>query len=389
MAESVIPKPSGAMNGTGEALKAFQLTTDSIKEKSSLDYGRNLSKYIYTTCTTGLGGYYYNRNARFRKNRNYANGRLDIQAMFQDRFQFNGKPNYIALNWQTLLIVNRIISGLVGRWMKRTEKIQIEAIDSLSQKDKREQYEQIEFLLYNREMIEKLQAEAGVQLMPQDQFIPADKEELNLWQMQFQRLPEEILYELGCNEVLGANGWFDVMKEKMLHDSAETGFVGTYTWMDKEGVIHVKKVKPEDALYSWSEYDDFRDTTWRGEMPSLKISELRKEYGKEFNPENPFALTETELWEIAQKCKEYQYYTNLTWDNTWFTTFTRPYDEWNIRCLKFELKSVDKEPYTVTKTKKTGSTLIEKGLPKTQGGKQREKPLENQSVIEDTNINIY
>ena len=70
--------------------------------------------------------------------------------------------------------------------------------------------------------------------------------------MQFQRLPEEIGYEMACNDVLAANGWFDTLKEKMLHDSAETGFVGTYTWMDDQGVIHVEWLKPENCFYSYS-----------------------------------------------------------------------------------------------------------------------------------------
>ena len=114
----------------GDILETFQLTTAGIKDKSSKEWGLAISKFISGTTDFSTGGYYVNRNARFIKNRNYANGRIDIQAMFQDRFQFNGKQNYIALNWNALQIVNRIISGLVGRWMKRNEKIQVKAIDS-------------------------------------------------------------------------------------------------------------------------------------------------------------------------------------------------------------------------------------------------------------------
>jgi len=373
-----------------EAIKHFQLTTAGIEKKSSKEYGLAISKDIWAKSNTGVGGYYYNRNARFFKNRNYSNGRMDVQAMFKDRFQFNSKDNYINLNWQALQIVNRIISGLVGRWMQRNEKIQVTAIDTLSVKEKQEQYENIEFLLYNRQTLEQLQQESGVQLIPQDQFIPADKDELNLWQAQFQRLPEEILYEMGCNDVLASNGWFDVLKEKMLHDAAEVLFVGTYTWMDENGVIHVKWVKPEDSIYSYSEYPDFRDTTWRGEAPTLKISEIRKRFGKEFNPDNPLALTEEEIWtKVASSAKEFQYATNLTWTNTWYNAFLRPYDEWNVRALCFEFKSLDSEPYTVTKTKANNSTYTQKGYPSTASGKPREKPLDNQKVIEDKNWNIY
>ncbi len=378
------------LSRTGQdPMKEFQLAELSISEKSSQEFGLKMSKKIWSYIPMGFGGYYYNRNARFAKNRNFANGRIDVQQMFQDRFQFNGKQNYIRLVWQTLQIVNRIVSGLVGRWMQRNEKIQVKAIDSLSLKDKQEQYKQIEFIMANRAKLEELQQQSGMQILPQNQEIPADKEELALWQAQFQRLPEEILYELGCNDVLASNGWFDVMKEKMLHDSAEVGLVGTKTWMDEQGVIHVDWIKPENAIYSATEFPDFRDTSWRGQAPSLKISQLRRDYGKEFHPNDPLALTEEQLFSIAQKAKEYKAYTNLRWDSTWNSLYLRPYDEWNVRSVEFELKTVDSDPYTVTTTKSTGTTYTQKGYPTTASGKKREKPSDNQKLISDTNWNIY
>lgn len=375
--------PQGA-----DALKTFLLTQESVKDKSSKEYGLSVCREIYGYAKTGLQGYFYNRNARFIKNRNYANGRINVQAMFQDRFQFNSKQNYIALNWNTLQIVNRIVSGLVGRWMKKGEKISVTAIDTLSVKEKQEAYEQIEFIMNNRKILERLQEESGVQLMPENEEIPADKEELLLWQPQIKRLPEEILFESGCNDVLASNGWFDVLKEKMLHDAAETLFVGTYTYMDDNGVIHVEWLKPENCIYSYSEYPDFRDTSWRGYLPTLKISELRRKYGKEFNPNNPNALTEEEIWEIAQRAKDYQYWTNLQWNDVWVSSYMRPYDEWNIMAMEVEIKTVDHEAFTKTVTHKTGSTYLEKGMPKTRSGKPKEK-AENQEIIPDTNWNIY
>ena len=57
---------------------------------------------------------------------------------FQDLLEFNGKENYINLNWQSIKIVNRIVSGLVGRWMGRNEKIQVTAYRSIFSKAKEE-----------------------------------------------------------------------------------------------------------------------------------------------------------------------------------------------------------------------------------------------------------
>lgn len=372
-----------------DVLQEFQLAQLTVNEKSTKDFGLRMSRKIWSYVQLGFGGYFANRNAQFIQNRNYANGTINVQQMFQDFLELNGKQNYIRLNWQTLLIVNTIISRLVARWMQRGEKVQIQATDSLSVKEKKDQYDQYEFIIENRRQLEELQAQSGVQMIPTGDEIPADKDELNLWQAQFQRIAEEVLTELGVNDALTSCGWYDVLKELMLHDSAEVGLVGTYTWMDKQGVIHVDRIFPENCIYSYSKYPDFRDTSWRGDSPTLKISDLRKMYGKEFNPENPLALTEQQLFEIAQSAKEYSNYTNLLWNDVWLTGWFRPYDEWNVRGMRFELKTVDKEPYTVTKSKLTGSTYTQKGQPTTKSGKLRETPLENQKVYSDTNWNIY
>lgn len=380
---------SGNVPQGADALKTFLLTTQGIKDKSSKEFGLSVCREIWQYTTTGLQGYFYNRNARFTKNRNYANGRIDIQAMFQDRFKFDGKSqNYIALNWNALQLVNRITSGLVGRWMRRREKIQVKAIDNLSQTKKKDEYEQLEFVIDNRRMLEQLEKESGVQIIPKDDKLPRDRDELKLWQERFQKIPEEIINELGCNSVLASNGWYDILKEKMLHDATETLFVATETYMDKAGVVHIKWLKPENCIYSYSDFPDFRDTTWRGYIPTRKISEIRKMWGKEFNPDNPNALTEQEIWQIAQKSKNFQYWNNIQFLDIWVMSYMRPYDEWNVRTVEFELRTIDNETYTKTTTALTGSTYIDKGLPKTRSGKPKPKS-DNQEIVNDENWNIY
>lgn len=373
------PSQTSVPQGDGDVIRQFQLTTASIGKKSDPAYGKAVSQYITNTVMAGTTGYYFVRNARFRKNRNAANGRIDVFSRFSDRLDFNGKPNYANLNWQSIHIVNRIVSGLCGRWMGRSEKIFVTATDSLSVKEKQDEYEQLEFFISWREKLMQLQQESGVQMLPED--LPGSKEELDLWQTQFQRLPEEILNELAVNDVLYSNGFFDTNKEKGLHDSAEVGFVGTKTWMDEEGVVHVKLVKPENAIYSYSDYPDFRDTTWRGEVVGMKISEIRRQYGKEFNPSDPLALSEEQLWEIASSAKEYQLSDKLTWNAVWNTAFMRPYDEWNVDALDFEFKTVDSDSYTITETRQNKSTIIQKGKP--------QKLKDNQTYIEDSHWNIY
>jgi hypothetical protein len=358
---------------SSSAVKNFQLSGD-ISSKLEKSYGKEVANYIFSTIN-GTNSYYWNRNNRFSINRQYANGKIDM-SRFVDRLEMNGKTNYVNLNWNCIKMCNTIIGRLVGGWMGRLEKINITGVDPISVNGKREQAEQAEFVFDNKEMLSQLQQESGVPLIPKDQFIAEDKDELEQWMSEFNKTPEEIKYEIGCNNVLHSNGWFDVLKNKMLHDSAEVGLVCTYTYLNQEGEIIVEWVRPENAFYSYSEYDDLRDTVWRGRMTTLKISELRKKYGIEGGGE----LTEEQIFVIAQTSKEYRMLDQLRWMQQWNVSIIRPYDEWNIDIMEFELKSLDNEEFLITKTGK-GSTLVTKG--------KFDKLKANQKVVDKKTWNIY
>ena len=363
-----------AGNTSGQSLKDFQLTTD-VPSKSDFEYGKRVAQNIYSTIY-GNQTYFWLRNNRFRKNRQIANGKIDM-SVFLDRLEMNSKANYVNINWKSIIIGNTIVARLVGAWMSRKEKITVTAVDETSAKKKKEIIDEAEFIYQNKEVLAQLQQESGIPIIPEDQFIAEDKDDLDIWTTEFNHLPEEILYSLGCNNVFAANGWDDVLKQRILHDSAEVGLVCTYTWMDELGEVHVQWIRPENAIYSYSDFPDFRDTTYRGHIVSMKISELRARYGKA----NGGILTEEEIFRISQSSKEYQLTDKLKWMQEWNVAWLRPYDEWNIDLMNFEIRTLDSDGYTVTKTKKNGSTIIRKG--------KTEKLDDNQEYVEEKKWNIY
>lgn len=380
MAEDLIQ--ANRVSDGSAGLKQFQLITDKA-EKEKEAWGKSLGMYV-EGMINGTTGYYFLRNSRIRINRQWASGVINIQAMFQDLLQMNGKFNYINLKWHAIALVNTIISKLTGRWMTLNERIEVTATDSLSQKNKNDQFAAAEALLHHREMMEQLQQKSGVQMISPDQFVPEDQNDLDLWRSHFLRLPEEIIAEMGINDVLESNGWFDSIKEMALWDAAVTGFVGTETWMDEYGVIHVEQVELENAIYSYSRFNDFRDTFLRGRVRDMKISEIRRKYGKEFGGK----LTEEELFKIAQSCKEYQLIDKISWINEYNYSFIRPYDEWNTSVIVYEVKSCDSDGYTITTTKQNQSTIIKKGRPKDKKGNPVEL-ADNEQYVEDNTWNIY
>lgn len=361
--------------GGQDIIKQFQLSSD-VKWKSDIKVGHRIAKDIQST----LGGntsYYFIRNSRFAKNRSMVAGRYDM-SRFMDRLQMNAKFNYVNISWLPFHIVSTIVARKVGSWMNRNEKISVKAVDAESEKIKKQQYEEVEFYLQNKRKLLQLQQASGVQMMPQGQNQPQDIDELDVWAVENNRLPEEIKYETGTNSILAQEGLFDVLKERELRDSAITGLVGLYTWMDEKGVIHNEYVKPEDSIYSYSEFPDFRDTTWRGRIISRKISWIRKKYGSEFGGK----MTEEEIFQLAQTAKEYQVPDKIRWLSEWSYSTLRPYDEWNIDCLEIAFKSLDSGGFNM-KVTRSGTLIMDEGVNKT-----KTQPT-YQKYVEDDGWNMY
>ena len=365
-----------ANDSSGQSMKDFQLTTD-VSSKKDFAYGKRVAQNIYSTIY-GNQSYFWIRNNRFRKNRQIANGKIDM-SVFLDRLEMNGKNNYVNINWKSIIIGNTIVSRLVGSWMNRKEKVDVTAVDPISLANKKEAADEAEFIYQNKEILAQLQIESGVPIIPKDQFIAEDKDDLDRWVTEFNHLPEEIKYSMGVNNIFTANGWESVLKQRILHDSAEVGLLATHTEMNDDGEVIVQWIRPENTIYSYSDFADFRDTTYRGHISSMKISELRSRFGKGVAKNG--TLTEEQIFHIASFSKEYQLTDKIKWMQDWNVAYLRPYDEWNIDLMNFEIRSLDADGYTVTKTKKNGSTIIKKGKP--------EKLDDNQEYVEEKKWNIY
>ena len=143
-----------AANSNGEAIKKFQITTD-ISSKKDFLYGKNVAQSIYSTIY-GNQTYFWLRNNRFRKNRQIANGKIDM-SIFLDRLEMNGKANFVNINWKSIIIGNTIVARLVGSWMSRSEKISVVATDEASAMSKKSAADEAEFLYQNKEILSQIQ----------------------------------------------------------------------------------------------------------------------------------------------------------------------------------------------------------------------------------------
>lgn len=313
------------------------------KLKRDVEEGLKISKFLQKAYNSG---YFSRRNKKFEKNRKFSRGKQPMQE-FLDLLNVDGKEAFVNLDMKAPAIAPKFMQIIIGGFMKRDEKVRATAIDPISVERKKYDRDEAEFRMNFGDEVRGIEEQAGVKLMSEGDFTPADYDELELYFGLEHQLPEEILFEKGCDYVFHENGW-PVIKRKLLEDVSETGLGATKVGTGPDGKINVRRVVPENSFYGFSNYDDFRDVSFIGEVLSMKLVDIRNQY-----PNMP----EEKIWQLARQSK--QYTQTVKWDDRFRYSIDRPYDDWTVDVLDYEIKTIDTMMYQA-KTNKYGNLIVEK-----------------------------
>lgn len=325
---------------TNKQLLNFQLS--SYKTKREDKEGLKVAKYLEKAYNSG---YFNKRNSKFQKNRMFSRGRQPMSE-FLDLLNVDGKEAFVNLDMKAPAIAPKFIQVIIGGFMKRDEKIRVTAIDPISSERKTYEKEEAEFRMNAMPEIRELEGMSGIKSVPDNAYTPEDYEELELFFNEFQ-IPEEIMFEKAISSVFDTNGW-NVIKRKVIEDIIETGLGCTKVSTLKNGKITVRRVIPENLIYSYSDYDDFRDMSFIGEVISMKVIDIRNNYPN---------IDEEQLYKIAVKSKNFN--GAVKWDEKYRYNIDRPYDDWTVDVLDFEIKSIDSVIYQA-RINKFGNLIVEK-----------------------------
>lgn len=347
------------MANTNKEILNFHLGT--IKSKRDEKEGLKISKYLERAFNSG---YFSKRNKKFDKNRKFARGRQPM-AEFLDLLNVDGKEAFVNLDMKAPAIAPKFIQVMIGGFMKREEKVRVSAIDPISTNKKKYEREEAEFRMNFGDEVREVEEAAGLKLIPDNAYTPEDYEELDLFFGGQYQLPEEIMFEKGITAVLDTSGW-DVIKRKLLEDMIEVGLACTKVTSSRDGKISIRRVIPENLIYSYSDYDDFRDMSFIGEVIAMKISDLREMYPN---------MDEEKFFKISQKSKNYT--SSVKWEEKFRYNVDRPYDDWTVDVLDFEIRTVDSMIYQA-RINKFGNLIVEKKE------KEPQKVGDNKEIIRKT-----
>ncbi len=323
--------------------KYFPKQTVSDAEKLSYDYGLKVAKAIeseWFSSSTSRSSRYRSRYSSFHNLRLYARGEQSIQK-YKDELSINGDLSYLNLDWKPVPIISKFVDIVVNGMSDKDYELKAVSQDPYGV-SKRTQY--MESLL--RDMLSKDFNEKASKLFGIDMFendlskIPADQDELKIHMQLNYKQNIEVAQEQAINVLFDASN-YDLIKKRFYYDLAVLGIGATKTSFNtSEGAI-VEYVDPADLVYSYSESPNFDDLYYVGEVKSIPINELAKQF--------PF-LTEQDLEEISNTTYNYDYEPYSSKDN----------DINKVKILYFNYKTYMNEVYKIKETKSGGARAIEK-----------------------------
>ena len=315
-------------------------------EKMSLEYGVKVAKAIETewfyTDTNKSYGRYFSYKNDFNKLRLYARGEQSVKK-YKDELSINGDLSYLNLDWKPVPIIPKFVDIVVNGLSQRTYDIKAYSQDPFGVSKRTEYMESILRDIRTKSYNDMVEQATGVSLTENDMSnMPQDEEELRLHMQLTYKQAVEIAEEQAIKMLMEGSD-YELIKRRFFNDLTVIGIGAVKTSFNtSEGVV-VDYVDPANLVYSYTESPYFDDVYYVGEVKTIPINELVKQFPN---------LTESDIKEIAQNNHGYRSRDQRS--------YKEDYDKNHVQVLYFNYKTHMNEVY---KVKEVGSGA-EKAIPK-------------------------
>jgi len=248
-------------------------------EKMSYDYGLKVAKAIeaeWFHTDRGSNRYKTNHN-NFHNLRLYARGEQSIQK-YKDELSINGDLSYLNLDWKPVPIIPKFVDIVVNGIAERTYDIKAYSQDPYGVSQRTEYMNSIISDMQTKELNDYVEQAFGIDLYENDpEKLPQTQEELDLHMQLTYKQSVEIAEEQAINVLLEGSD-YELIKKRFYYDLTVLGIGAVKSSFNtSEGVV-VDYVDPADLVYSYTESPYFDDIYYVGEVKSIPINELVKQF---------------------------------------------------------------------------------------------------------------
>jgi len=277
------------MNVSTNTNSPFPDQVVSDAEKATLEYGLQVSRAIeqewFNYGGAGSNRYAANWN-NFHNLRLYARGEQSVQK-YKDELAINGDLSYLNLDWKPVPILSKFSNIVANGITQKQYDITSYSQDPESLKKRTDYANNILFDMNTQKEQAMASEMVGVSfkksVIPNTE-LPESMEERDL-HMQLKYKPAiEIAEEEAINTVLATNE-YHLTRARVNQDLVNIGIGMTKTSFNPAEGIVVDYVDPAYCVWSYTEDPNFDDIYYVGEVKSITIPELKKEFPNISNEE--------------------------------------------------------------------------------------------------------
>ena len=259
---------------------AFPSQVVSDEEKNSRDYGKQVALAIQGEWFRqgGQGNRFSTSFNRFHGLRLYARGEQSVQK-YKDELAINGDLSYLNLDWKPVPVISKFVDIVVNGLSNKTYEIKAYAQDPVSMKKRTNYANAILEDMYAKQYLGDLKNTLGVDLFsqPDPEALPDTEEELDLHMQLSYKQSIEIAEEEVINNILAKNR-YDLINRRVNYDLTVLGIGASRTHWNKANGVTIEYVDPAKLIYSYTEDPNFEDVYYVGEVKSMTIPEVKRQF---------------------------------------------------------------------------------------------------------------
>jgi len=331
------------MNIYTNSNSAFPSQVVSDAEKASIEYGSQVAMAIeYEWFKSGRvnGNRYLTNWNNFNTLRLYARGEQPVQK-YKDELSINGDLSYLNLDWKPVPILSKFVDIVVNGISAKAYEIKAYAQDPSSVQKRTSYASKMYEDMLAKEYINNIKNVLGIDLHQtmNPGIVPETEEELELHMQLNYKQAVEIAEEEAISSVMAQNK-YNLIRRRLNMDLAVCGIAAAKTNFNTANGITVEYVDPAYMVYSYTEDPNFEDIYYVGEIKSITIPELKKEFPN---------IPEEELKRIQAMPGNRQYITGYG-----------GYDENTVQVLYFDYKTYHNQVFKIKQTDQGLIKAIEK-----------------------------
>ena len=279
-------------------------------EKKTLEYGLAVGQAIEYEWFRGgriNSGKWNTGYANFNRLRLYARGEQPVQK-YKDELSINGDLSYLNLDWKPVPIIPKFVDIVVNGINSKNYEIKAFAQDPYSLKQRSTYLSNVAKDMYAKDIIAQAERNTGVSFKQSSvatKELPRTREELELHMQLSYKQGVEIAEEEVIDNVLAFNK-YDLVNRRLTEDIVIIGIGALKTSFNKSNGVVVDYVDPANLVYSYTNDPNFEDIWYVGEIKSLTIPEIKKQF--------PY-ITDDELETMVRYPGRQGYISNPNMDN--------------------------------------------------------------------------